>query len=82
MAGFVIFDEVTLEPKWDTSSVNEGSQVSKSRNNKIKKTPLHEMEGEMFYMSLDEVRRALRDDYAYLQERHDRSKAARKHQPA
>ena len=56
--------------------------MGKSRNHKIKTVPVREVESEMFYMSLDEVRRALRDDYAYLQERHDRSKAARKHQPA
>jgi len=82
MAGFVISHDVLLPREWDTDNVMRGVKVAKSRSRKIKTTPVREVESEMFYMSLEEVRRALRDDYAYLQDRHDRSKAARKHQPA
>jgi hypothetical protein len=51
--------------------------VGQSRNRKIKTMPLRELEADVFYMNLEEVREALSDKYEFLQERHERSKVAR-----
>ena len=40
--------------------------------------PMRELENDIFFMSLEEARQALRDDYEYLQERHERRKPAHK----
>lgn len=53
-----------------------------SRSRKIKAMPLRELDTDVFYMSLDEVREALSDKYEFLQERHERSKVARNRRPA
>jgi hypothetical protein len=46
--------------------------------NKIKTTVQTQEEMTPFYMSLEEAKAALSDDYDFLQERYERSKLARK----
>lgn len=57
--------------------LNERVKVGHSRSRKIKTVPLREMEGDVFYMNLEEARAALQEKYEFLQERHERSKVAR-----
>ncbi len=46
--------------------------------NKIKTTAHVQEEGEPFYMSLEEAKAAIVDQYEFLQDRYERSKLARK----
>jgi hypothetical protein len=52
--------------------------VAKSRMNKIKTSVQTQDEMTPFYMSLEEAKAAIDDDYSFLQERYERSKLARK----
>ena len=56
--------------------------MGKSRNQKIKTVPVRELEDDVFFLSLGEAKLMLRDEYEFLQDRHERSKVARKRLPA
>ena len=47
--------------------------------NKLKASVIMEDVGTPFYMSLEEAKAVLVDQYDFLQERYERSKVARKH---
>lgn len=64
---------------WHTeSTLNRGSEVAKSRMNKIKTEYPMRDDGDAFYMSMEEAKQAITDKYTFLQDRYERSKLARK----
>ena len=51
---------------------NEEGKVSRSRGNKVKSLDRNQRDTEVFWMSLEEAKRAIADKYEFLAERYER----------
>ena len=52
--------------------------MARSRMNKIKTSSQTQEEGDAFFMSLEEAKQAIAEQYGFLQERYERSKEGKK----
>lgn len=52
--------------------------MAKSRMNKIKSSGQAQEEGDAFFMSLEEAKQAIAEQYGFLQDRYERSKEGKK----
>ena len=52
--------------------------MARSRMNKIKTSSQTQEEGDAFFMSLEEAKQAIAEQYGFLQDRYERSKEGKK----